>query len=221
MLCLAIAEIDIQSIEAPVITNYPRELLPKSILSVKGTALPEVTVKLYIQKDEKEVKIRETESDKNGNWAYIDVEPVEKGVYQVWAEAIDSSGAKSQPSNKVTILVSPPAFLKIGKLAIDYLTTIMTLIILTLAIIFIIFLSWLWIRRKTKDIRAEISETEKALSQAFKVLRKETENQVAKLDGKPGLSVREKEIRDKLKEALDSSEEFISKKIRDIRKEVK
>ena len=148
---LAMTEINILPIEAPIITDYPRELLPGSILSIKGTALPEVTVRVYIQKDEKEIKTGETKSDKEGRWTYIEVEPVEKGIYEVWAEAIDSSGAKSRPSDKVTILVSPPAFIRIGKLAIDYLTTIITLLVLIL--ILVLGVIWTWqkiIKRKKK-----------------------------------------------------------------------
>ena len=145
---LAMTEIEILPIEAPVITDYPRKLLPGSILSIKGTALLEATVKIYIQKDKEEAKIGETKSDKEGKWVYIEVEPVEKGVYQILAETIDSSGAKSMPSEKVTVLVSPPVFIRIGKLAIDYLTTIMTLLILIFAIIFGVFWAWRKIEKK-------------------------------------------------------------------------
>ena len=132
---LAMTEINILPIEAPIITDYPHELLPASILSIKGTALPEVTIRVYIQKDEKEIKTGETKSDKEGRWTYIEVEPVEKGIYEVWAEAIDSSGAKNRSLEKVTILVSPPAFIRIGKLAIDYLMTIITLLVLILILV--------------------------------------------------------------------------------------
>lgn len=138
---LAMEEINILSIEAPVITNYPRELLPGGILSVKGTALPDVTVIFYIQKDGKEVKIGETESSKDGKWVYIDVEPLKEGIYQAWAVAVNSSGVKSDPSEKVTIKVNPPAFISIGKLIINYHTTIMILLILISAIISGVF--WL------------------------------------------------------------------------------
>ena len=218
---LAMTEIEILPIEAPVITDYPRELLPGSILSIKGTALLEATVKIYIQKNQGETKIRETKSDKEGKWVYIEVEPVEKGIYQIWAETIDISGAKSRPSEKVTVLVSPPVFIRIGKLAIDYLTTIMTLLILIFAIIFGVFWAWRKIREKKIKMKKEISEAEKALYQAFKALKEETEEQVAKLDGRPGLNEREKQICDDLKKALEISEKFIGKEIKDIEKEMK
>lgn len=218
---MAMAEIEILAIEAPIITDYPRELLPGSIMSIKGTALPEATVKIYIQKDKEEaVKIREARSDKEGKWFFIEVEPVEKGVYQVWAETIVASGAKSELSKKIGVLVSPPVFIRIGKLAIDYLTTIMTLLILILVMILGVFWVWLLIREKRRKIRKEISQAEKALHEAFEALRTETEKQVAKLDDKPGLSARERRICNDLKKALKISEEYIGKEIRDIDKEM-
>ena len=217
---LAMTEINVLPIEAPIITDYPRELLPGSILSIKGTALPEVTIRVYIQKDEKEIKTGETKSDKEGRWTYIEVEPVEKGIYEVWAEAIDSSGAKNRSLEKVTILVSPPAFIRIGKLAIDYLMTIITLLVLILILVLGVIWSWQKIKERRKKMRKEISEAEKALYQAFKALKQETEEQVAKLDGKSGLNEREKKICDDLKEALKISEKFIGKEIKDIEKEL-
>jgi len=137
---LAMTEINILPIEAPVITDYPKELIPGNILAVKGKAIPETTIKVFIQKNEEEPKIGEIKSDKDGNWTYIEVMPLEKGVYRTWAEAVDIYGAKSKPSEKITILVSPPAFIKIGKLVIDYFTTTIILLVLILLIFFRIFL---------------------------------------------------------------------------------
>ncbi|MCX6759230.1 MAG: cohesin domain-containing protein [Candidatus Nealsonbacteria bacterium] len=217
---LAMTEINILSIEAPVITDYPRTLTPGSILSIKGTAIPEVMIKIYLQKDKKEIKMGETKSDKDGKWLYIEVEPLEKGVYEVWAEAIDSLGGKSKASNRVTILVTPPIFIRIGKLAIDYLTTFVTLLVLILIIVFMIFLGWQKLKKKKRKMEKEITEAEKALYRAFKALKEETEEQIAKLDGKPGLSENEKKICDDLKKSLRISEKFIGKEIKDIEKEL-
>ncbi|MBL7022316.1 hypothetical protein ISR92_03305 [Patescibacteria group bacterium] len=214
---VAVAEIEILPIDTPIITEYPNELLPKSILAIKGIAIPEAIVEVYVQQNDNEIKIGETRSDKKGNWVYVDVEPVEKGVYQAWAKAVDSSGATSLLSEKITIVVSSPPFLKIGQIAIDYLTTIMTLVILVLSIIFVIFWFLLWMRRRKKEIEDGITEAEKELHKAFKFLKEETEKQVATLDKKPGLSAQEKKIHDSLKKALNKSEKLISKKVTSIR----
>jgi len=218
---LAVTEINILPIDNPIITNYPQALFPGSILSIKGKALVESIIKVYLQKNKKEeIKIGEVKSDAEGKWTYIEVEPVEQGVYAVWVEAIDPSGAKSKPSEKVTILVSPPVFIRIGKVAIDYLTTVVTLLVLILAILFGGIWGWRQIMKKRKKIKKEITEAEKVLYQAFKALKEETEEQVAKLDGKPDLSEREKKICNDLKKSLEISKKFIEKEIKDIEKEL-
>ena len=216
----AVEEFVILPIETPVITDYPQTLLPDATLSIKGTSVPEAQVKVYIQKDEKEAKTEETKSDKEGKWSYIGTNPLEKGTYKVWVEAIDSLGARSEPSEKVIIQVIPPAFIRIGKLAIDYLTTIITLLILISVIVFEIIWSWRKIKQRRRKLRKEITEAERALYQAFKALREETKEQIAKLDGEPGLSEREKKICDDLKKALKISEKFIGKEIKDIEEEL-
>jgi len=215
------AEINILSIVTPVITDYPQTLLPGNTLSIRGTAVPEAIIKVHLLKDEKEVKTEETKSDKKGDWSYIGTEPLEKGVYKIWVEAIDSLGARSEPSEKVTIQVTPPAFIRIGKLAIDYLTTIITLLAFISAIVLGIIWTWRKIIKRKKRLRKEITEAQRALYGAFKALKEETEEQVAKLDGKPDLSDREKKICDELKKALKISEKFIGKEIKDIEKELR
>jgi hypothetical protein len=218
---LGVTEINILTIETPIITKYPKTLLPDSILSIEGTAFPESTIRAHILKDEKEIKIGEVKSDAEGKWSYTETKPVEKGVYNIWVEVTDSAGGKSVPSDKITIQVTPPIFIRIGRLAIDYLTTIITLLIL----IFVMILGIIWIWRKIKKARRklerEITEAEMSLYDAFKMLQEETEKQVAKLDGEEGLSERENKIASDLKKVLKNSEKIIEKEIKDREKELK
>ena len=217
----AFEEFIIKPIEAPEIIDYPSELQPGNIFSIKGTALPETRIKIYIQKDEKGVEIGETRSDIEGNWVYVSAKPVKNGVYQIWAEAIDSFGAQSQPSSKIKILVTPPLFLKIGKLMIDYLTIIVILLVLVLLLIFGIFWFLILIKRRKKKLEKKLSGTERAIHRAFRILKEEIERQVANLDDNSELSEKEKRIYEDLKKALEISEKFISKEIDDIEKEIK
>jgi len=229
---LTVAEINILAIETPVITDYPKKLTAGNVFSIEGLALPETKVKIYIQRGAdslssklatfaaSEAAVEEVRSDKHGSWIYIGSDSLEAGRYKIWAEAVDSSGAKSMPSEDITVQVVAPAFLKIGELAIDYLTTIITLSVLVLVIIFGIS----WMRHKIKErreaTRREVTEAEKKLHQVFRSLRKQIEKEVAKLDGKPDLSPSEKEIYNNLKKALKNSEKYIGKEIKDIKKEL-
>jgi len=217
---LGVTEINILQIETPIITKYPKTLLPDSILSIEGTAFPESTIRVHILKDEKEIKIGEVKSDAEGKWSYTETQPLEKGVYNIWVEVTDSLGGRSASSDKITIQVTPPIFIRIGKLAIDYLTTIITLFIL----IFVMTLGILWMWRKIKGkrmgLKKEITEAEKALYNAFKTLTEETKKKIAKMDGEPDLNKREKKLCDDLKETLKNSEKIIAEEIKDIKKEL-
>jgi len=148
---LAMKEVDIQSIASPVITEYPQELLPGSTLLIKGTALPEMVVRIYVQKDKEEAILGETKSDVEGNWFHMESKPVEKGTYKIWAEIVDPSGAKSQSSDVITVLVNPSAFIRIGELNIDCSTVIIILLIIILILIFIIISGIFWIQHILQD----------------------------------------------------------------------
>ena len=125
----------------------------------------------------------------------------------------------SYPNHSLKGTTTSSTLIEIVKLAINYLATIIIFLILILTIVFGIIWSW----QKIKQIRkknGKLAQSEKVLYQAFNSLKEEAEKQVAELDGKPGLSKREKKIYDKLKMALKKSEKSISKNIKDVEKKL-
>lgn len=217
---LAVSEINILPLGAPIITDYPETLLPGTFISIKGKAIPEATIKVYFQKDEKRVEMGETKSDKDGKWSFVGTDPLKRGVYKIWVEAIDFLGAKSKPSEKISIQVIPSVFMRIGRLVIDYPTTTIILFVFILIMASGIIWNWWKIKQAKKRLKKEVTEAEKTLYQAFKAFQKETEKQIAELDGQPDLSERERKVCDSLKEALKISEKIIRKTMKDIEKEL-
>jgi cbb3-type cytochrome oxidase subunit 3 len=210
--------VEIFSLETPIITEYPKELYPGTPLLVKGSAFPEATVKVFLQNDKTGETTGQSKADKDGYWSYIDLSIKKSGTYKLFVQAVDDSGGKSQPSAKVTILVTKPVFIRIGDLSITcFAMSILTLLLFIFGFSIMIF-AW---RRKKKKIRREVSEAEEALKKAFKELKKKIEEQAAKLDGKKGLNSVEQEIADNLKEALKISEAYISEELRDIDDELR
>lgn len=219
---LAMAEVEILPIETPIITDYPHDLIVDSFLTIRGTALPEVTVKVYLQKiGETEPKIEETKSDLQGNWLWTGSQLLKIGDYQVWVEAIDSQGAKSEPSPKIKIAVSPAPFLKIGGFNFNFSSTIIILLIFVIIFITIMFIILLKKKRKKEKIKKGLSDVEKTLYQSFKKLKGNIEKQVAKLDGKPGLNEKEKEICQELKKTLKNCEKLIKKEVDQLEEKIK
>ena len=213
-------EIEILPIETPTITEFPKSLKAGQNLSLRGESLPDVKIKIFVQWEEKEPVISEVEADTQGKWSFLCSETLEEGDYQVWVQAQDTRGALSLISSKISFWVGLPPFLKFGKIALDYLSIMIILFVLIVGGVIVTFYAWYKISQWRKRLRKETKEIAQSVAKAFRALREEVEEQIAKIDKKPGLTKGEKEIRDKLQEAINISEEFIGKEIKDVEKEL-
>ena len=216
---IAMEDLEIAPIETPIITEYPQRLYPGNPLIVKGTSNVCDHVILSVQDERKDILITDAKCE-NGTFTVIFGRTLDKGIYNIWMKAVDTRGAESNPTELVRVIVSLPIFIKIGSLVIDYLNVIITLF----ALIILMAMAWIYGWKKVRDLKKAINketkEAETALYKGFDILRNEMAKQVAKLDGKPGLSKKEKTLNEELKEALNKAEKTIGKEIKDIRKEL-
>ena len=213
-------ELEIVSIKTPKITKIPRSIRIGDVLTVEGEAEPQIAVRIYIKIAEKEPFFEKVDANLAGKFVLNYEKVLAKGDYLVWAQAEDERGALSSPTKKYELTVGLPPFLKFGKIALDYLTTMITLIILIIGAIAVILYTWYRVSMWRKRLRKETKEVSQSVAGAFRALREEVEEEIAMLDKKPGLTKEEKAIRDKLQEALDISEKFITKEIGDVEKEL-
>lgn len=218
----AATQVEISAIQAPVITKYPKRLNIGQTLNLEGEGLPNVTNIIFIQEKDKKTasSVAEVSADENGKWIFSSTKSLEKGDYIIWAVSQDERGAQSLPSNKVEVSVALPPFLQFGKIAIDYLTIMVTFIVLIAAAVIVIFYGWYRINMWRKRVRLETKELSQAILSAFKALREEVEEQIEYLDEKPGLTKSERQVREKLKQALDVAEGFVSKELKDVEREL-
>jgi hypothetical protein len=217
---LAMAETNILPIEIPKITNWPKTITPEAAFSIKGTSSPKNLINIYLEKDGTVQKFT-TKSDENGDWEYIFIiESLKEGVHYIWVEAMNEKGALSSHSEKISFLVQASTFLKIGKLTLNYLASFIVLVGLVAFIVFSTYFIWYKFKRFRNSLRKETKEAKETTFHAFNVLRKEIQKQIEYFDKKPGLTKEEKAIHEKLQEALNISEKFIGKEIKDIEKEL-
>lgn len=220
----ATADVTISAISAPAITDYPERLSQGSQLIIKGVSLPDHSIIVSVESEDESPVDGETVADGSGNWRYVHHKSLEdRGVYNVWATARDSRGALSEKSESVTILVTPPLFLKFGEVAIDYLTTMITLVILILGFAFAIFYGWYRTTQWRRQLRKEVQEVDESVTNAFQMLYEDTQEQFDILEGiqsKRELTKEEKKILSRLKRNLKTSEQFIKKEIRDVKREI-
>ncbi|MDD4902027.1 MAG: Ig-like domain-containing protein [Patescibacteria group bacterium] len=209
-------QFSVEPLKAPVITDMPATINQGAELAIQGTSFyPDATINIYISQDDKNIKTLQTKTDTDGNWTYFQHNELARGEYHVWAQVIDSRGAQSTESSRKGLLVQSPSLI----------TAYGTWIILFLLLV-IIFLICLMIylkrqnrQRKDRAIR-ESQELEKRLNEIFAALKEEVNELMELADKKSGYSESEKRVRDKINEALDISQEFISKEIKDVEKEI-
>jgi hypothetical protein len=212
-------EIEILPIKGPEIKSCPKSIYSNSSLTLEGKSIKNAKIRVFLQKGSEEPVLKEIKADENGKWVFVS-DPLKEGQYKVWVEAKNERGALSLPSKTCEFYVGLPAFLRFGKIAIDYLSIMVTLIIIIIGLLLVIFYAWYRISVWRKKMRAETKELNQAVLAAFKALREEVQEQIEYLDGKPGLTDSEAKVRDKLKEALEISEKFIGKELEDIEKEL-
>ncbi len=216
---IAMGDLEIASIEMPIITEYPQRLYPGNPLIVKGTSKVCDHVILSVQDERKDILTTDAKCE-NGAFTIIFGRTLDKGIYNIWVKAVDARGAESNPTEPVRVIVSLPIFIKIGSLVIDYLNVIITLLALIILMVMAWIYGWKKVRDLKKAIKKETKEAEMTLYKGFDILRMEMTKQVARLDGKPGLSKKEKVLNEELKEALNKAEKIIGKEIKDIKKEL-
>ena len=213
-------DLEIQSISAPEISVYPVAYNSgDDILYLGGKSLPSSAVVVFLKKDGNFIKKWEVASDKEGSWSlYVD-ELFPSGIYSVSATNEDSRGAVSNLSEEHEIKFSLNGFI-IGSFLIEYKSLIFILLLLIGILSFVSVSVYNKVMREKKKIRKETIEAELSLKKTFKQLQRDLEKKIEYFDLKPGLSTKEKIIRDSVFKLLKNSENIVRKEIKDIENEV-
>jgi hypothetical protein len=206
----------VDALKAPMITDMPKQIRESDGLTIRGASFyPGETVSVFMSYNGAEPVKYEAKTDENGNWNYFHVGKLKVGNYDVWAKIIDSRGAESTDSIKQALTVT----------SLDVIAAYGLYIILVLLFVIILLMLYILMLKKNfsqekKKILAETFGAQKKVNEIFLALQEEVDELIANADKRPGLSESEKRVKEKIKEALDISEEFLNKEIEDIEKEV-
>jgi hypothetical protein len=218
-------EFEIKALEPPVITEYPKQLSSGETLIVKGTTkYPSAQTAVWFEREGEKAKSQVVRNEAVGNFMLVAEKKLQDGIYKVWAEVIDERGARSTPSEKITISVERPAFLKLGSWAVSLLAVVIPLVALIFVLLGVIYYGWHKLLTLRKRVKKEIREVEHALHKAFDLLKEAIREQIKMLEktkSRRELTEEEEKIIKQLKKDLDDAEKFVRKEIEDIEKEVK
>ncbi len=196
-------QITIESIEPPVITEYPKHLVsPGQKLVIAGTALPQANVEIDLANGNKEPLPLSTQADQNGNWRVEYGEILPSGSYRITAKQTLTSGLQSDDSD--------PVFMSVNSLfwkMFVWIWNIGGLLLLLLIIIAILamltYYYWHRFRMLRKRLRRESQEAEQLLISGVGKIEKELENGETGQKIYQDLGSLEKEVDDKLKDIED------------------
>lgn len=213
-------EFMIEALKAPVITEMAKVIDKGDELAIQGTSFyPDSVIKIYIakegDKEGKDTKIIETKTDPDGNWTYFQRNELDKGIFHIWAKVVDYRGAESYESMKKTLTVQSPSLV----CAYGWWIVFGLLMLILMLGGFIFYLKHTNRLQKERAIR-ESRELERRLNEIFSALKEEVNELMEIADKKPGFSDSEKRAKDKINEALDISQEFLSKEVKDVEKEI-
>jgi hypothetical protein len=150
--------------------------------------------------------------------------PHAKGSYSVLVRVFDRAGNFTEANasmnieadltaKKMTEEEKPSLWQRYGMISI--------IVILLLIIVFLIIMNFYQKNKLMREMRRGAKEAEEIRTKMEKILsalKDEVEEQINALDKKPRLSDAEKRAISKIKEAIDISEELISKEIEDVEK---
>lgn len=222
---VATEEFIIKPIESPIIIDYPKELKEGNALIIKGRTYQNSIIKISLRRDDiTKFEFQEGRSDEKGEFTIIWDKRLTSDIYKFWAEVTNEIGAQSEPSDTCVVSVTPTTLFRIGSLVINYLTIIISLVVIIIALIFLG--TYLWFRYKLfkRRLKKETIEVEKTLRSAFDALSKNIIYHIKLLEKtrvKRLLTKEEEAIIAKCKEDLAQAEKLIGKEIEDIEKEVK
>ncbi|MDP2930287.1 MAG: cohesin domain-containing protein [bacterium] len=210
------AKFIIEPLAPPTFLDYPYLVQIREPFLVKGETYPNAQVTLLLQREESyvgavmslaqlkkaEPQSKATAADQNGNFTVSYEEGLkESGIYKMWVEVVDERGAKSGPTEPLTLKVESPSFLKISSWATKFLAQIILAVALFFFLGFIVWYVYQKLSSWRKRIRKEVKEAEQALHKAIDTLKGE-------------------KIAGELKKDLDDVEKFVKKEIKDIEREV-
>lgn len=208
-----VSGVAVRPIEAPTITDVPQTLEAGQFLTIRGLTLPASKVLVTVEKGSEAPIIEETFSASDGRFSLTFSKPTQGGLYRVYARSVTADGLVTPQSETKTIEVVRPLFFRIGNVALNYTSIIVTLLSLLLFAVFTITYGWWKFRRWQKRQGAEISEAEEALHSSFDNIKTGFRRYIRHLaDSKSPKSMKKKG---------EGAEEVLEEDLRDIEQEVK
>jgi hypothetical protein len=216
----------ISSIEVPIEPIPAPEIIicqdvfrsGEEILFIEGSALPNIEIVGFFEKDDELIKEWHIFSDESGNWSLKEEGAFRSGIYRLSVRAKNSRGAMSYPSKECIIKVILQG-ISLGPWIINYqsLTLLLTLLFF-IGLIFLIYLNQR-IKLTRETIKREAEDLKKKFYKEYDELKEDIKKEIEALKQakhQRELTGKEKELEERLLRNLADVEKVIKEELKDI-----
>ena len=208
-------------------TLFPKAISNDEIFYIGGRAeAPQAKVTIYFQEVQSGSTLsHEAATDKTGAWFYSLPQFLSAGKYLIWTQ-LKVGEEVSPPSSRLELEVAPTA-IQVGQNRINfqnlYLTLLVIFIIAFLGLLVFIFYHSYHSGKKREKLAKEFKEAEESIRRGFLILRRDIQAELAlvrKAKLEKEVLVEERLSEEKLLKDLEFVNNYISKEIWDVEREL-
>lgn len=210
-------------IKAPKITHYPSSIRTGSEIEISGKAAYEDgQIIVWVEEDGEDATSHTVSIDSDQEFSFTSGSITTAGTVSVWAETLRTPDVKSAPSEKIRITVNESGTVLLGTRAIQIISIAITIVVLLLVLFGFMYYGVHQLRLIKRRLRRDLVHTEQEVHTVFKMLKEDTRRHLKMLEKastKRKLTREESKIFSELSENLDETEEYLAKKIKNIKDE--
>lgn len=207
-------------ISVPTIYISP-EISRNDILEVEGkTKYPDNDVEIFIKTSDGKVTSLKATTNSDGSYRVNSPKISVTGTTEVWAQLVFSDSVKSDLSDKKIVEVRDGPVTRFSRDAIYTLSFVMPAIIIFLGIIFVLYLGWHKFFGLKRKLNMELKDVAGDIHKSLMTYKDELGSQLNKLEKLKedrDLNKKEEKIFKELQMGINKIDEFIEKKIRQIK----
>ncbi len=215
---------EITALDAPFVSDYPKELYSDAVLVIRGTTYPDIKMTAKIRRDNGEEKTQNFLSENDGAFTFVSDEKLGSGAHTVTFQAENDEGAKSWWSEPVTIAVRGSFFSRAISFLINSLSSVVVVIAVALLLVLLASFFLKKFSHLRRNVRATLTGVESTIHSHFDDLRQDVAEALRILEhtsSKRELTEEEERLRKHLTKSLEAAERAIRRELRDFEKKLK
>lgn len=213
----------VESIKAPIFTEYPRKLEEGAPLKIHGTSYPEAVVEVSLRDAHGQVFTQIVQSDGVGEFSLLWPNKLNRSDYELTGIATFKS-VKSLASDPLPISIIPTPTTLLKFTIIDYGSLIVTSLIFLLIILLILLYLYRGLKNFKRKIWRDANDAEKNVHIEFDQLKEAVRKELLVLEDvqtKRELTKEEAQVLEKISKHIARIEKNINKRIQVVKNDIK